>query len=119
MRDAMTGQTELVNRAVPQQPRIGRAVRRMTGRTPFGLHRRMFVCEWTLLIGVTLNASRVRAGGEPRLLEFKTAVRVMAITTAHDAFQNFVMEGRIKCRLDLAVATQAKLRVVHRQHFDG
>lgn len=43
----------------------------------------------------------------------------MAITAAHGAFQNFVMEGRIKCRLDLAVATQAKLRVVHLQHSDA
>jgi hypothetical protein len=119
MRYAMACQTQLIDGAVPQQPRIRRSVRRMTGRTPFGLHRRMFVSKWSLLVHVTLNTRGIPASCQSGLLKLKTAVRVMAITAAHGAFQNFVMEGRRKCRLDLAVTTQTKLRVIHLQHSDG
>ena len=76
----------------------------------------MFVCERTLLVCVTLNTWGIPASRQPGLFKLKTAVRVMTITAAHGAFQNFVMERRRECRLDFAVATQAKLRVVHLQH---
>jgi hypothetical protein len=91
----------------------------MTGRTAFGFYRSMFVRERPLLVHVTLNTRGIPTSCQSGLFKLKTAVRVMAITAAHGAFQNFVMEGRGKCRLDLAVATEAKLRVVHLQHFDG
>jgi hypothetical protein len=53
----------------------------------------MFVSERSLLVYMTLEARSISASCQPGLFEFKTAVRVMAITTAHGAFPNFVMEG--------------------------
>jgi hypothetical protein len=68
MRDAVASETQLIDSAEPQQPRIGRAVRCMTRRASFGLQRRMFVGKWPLLIGVTLDAGGVGASGQPGLL---------------------------------------------------
>ena len=65
---------------------------------------------------MTLNARRVRAGSQSRLLEFKSSVRVVAITTLHCPFENFVVEGHIKLRFHLAVTTEAKLRLAYLQH---
>ena len=64
---AVARQTKLRYSAGRQQPRIGRAVRRVTCAASFGLHRCMFESEWTLLIRVTLHASRIGAGCESRL----------------------------------------------------
>ena len=76
----------------------------------------MFVGEWTLLIGVTLYASCVRACCQSGLLKFKTTMRIVAITTLHRSFQNLVMEGRIKLRLHLTMTTHAQLRLPDFQH---
>jgi len=62
--NAVTGQTELWHSAGRQQARISRTVRRMTCATSFGLHRRMFESEWTLLVRVTLHAGRISAGSQ-------------------------------------------------------
>ena len=86
-------------------------MRRVTSRAPFSLQRRVLKGEWTLLISVTLNARSIRAGGEPRLLELESAMRIVAITALHCAFQNLVMERRTELRLHLAMTTQAKLRL--------
>ena len=68
MRHAMASQTELIDSAEPQQPRVGRAVRCVTRRASFGLQGRMFVGKWPLLIGVTLDAGCVGASSQPCLL---------------------------------------------------
>ena len=119
MRDAVAGQAQLIDGAVLQQTRIGRAVRCMTGRAPFGLDRSVFISEWPLFVRVAFNTSRIRTCRQPGLLEFKSPMRVMAITATHRAFQNFVMEGRREGRLHLAVATDTQLRVIRFQHSDG
>ena len=90
----------------------------MTRHTTFGFHRGVFISKRTLLVRVTFNASGISAGGQSRLLEFKTAMRVMTIDAAHRAFQDLMMEGRGERRFDFAVATEAKLRVAHFQHLD-
>ena len=77
----------------------------------------MFVGEWTLLISVAFNASRIRAGSQSGLLEFKTAMRVMAVTALHCPFENFVMEGLVKVWLCLGVATHTKLRLTDLEHM--
>ena len=91
-------------------------MRRVTSRASFGLERSMFKGERTLLIGMALNTSRVCAGSQSRLFEFKPTVRIMAITTLHCPFENFVVEGHIKLRFHLAVTTEAKLRLAYLQH---
>ena len=91
----------------------------MARRTPFVLNRSVFVSKRTLLVHMTPDARRISASGPSGLLEFKTAVRIMAIAALHRSFQNLVMEGRRELRLDLAVTTQAELRLAHLQHSDG
>ena len=65
--NAVTGQTELWHSAGRQQARISRTVRRMTRTATFCLYRRMFESEGSLLICVTLHASRVGARSQSRL----------------------------------------------------
>lgn len=111
MIDAVTGQTELRHPARDQQSRISRTMRCMTGNASFGLDRRVFIGERALLVGVTLDASGIGARGQPRLFEFKAAVRVMTIGTLHRAFENFVMERLLELMLHLGMATETELRL--------
>ena len=82
----------------------------MAGDAPIGLDRSMFVNERSLLVCVTLDASRVGAGRQSRLLEFKSAVGIVAIAALHRTFQHLVMERQIELVLSLTMTTQAKLR---------
>ena len=113
---AVAGQTKLVNGTEAQQPRISRTVRRVTCRAAFGLERRMLKSEGTLFVRVTLNAGGVCAGSQSRLFKLKATVWVMAITTLHCAFENFVMERHVELGLHLIVATDTQLRVVPSEH---
>jgi len=106
---AVTGQTELCYTARNQQSRVRRTVRRVTRDAPLGLQRRMLENKRSLLVCVTLDASRVGAGRQSRLLELETAVRVVAITTLHRAFQHFVMERQVELVLGLAMTIETKL----------
>ena len=118
MSHAVTGQTELIDCAESQQPRISRAVWCMAGHAAFSFQRRMFISEWPLFVCMTLNASCIAARGQARLFKFETAVRVMAIAATHRAFHDFVVEGHRERRFHFAVATEAKLWVAHFQQFD-
>lgn len=119
MSHAVARQAELIYRAIPQQSRICRTVRRMASRAAFGLHGRVLERERPLFVDVALDTSRISARRQPRLLQLKSAMRVVTVAATHAAFQNLVMEGRGKCRLDLAVATHTKLRIVRFQHANG
>src|SRR5688572_18035559 len=90
--DAVACQTKLRYTAGRQQAGISRTVRRVTCAASFCLYRRMFESEWTLLVRVTLHASRVGAGSQSRLFQFKTAMWIVTITALHSAFENLVME---------------------------
>jgi hypothetical protein len=85
----------------------------MTRHATFSLHRSVFIGKRPLLIHVTFNARRVSAGGQSRLLKFKTAVRIMAIAALHRPFEDLVMEGLGEIRLSFTMATHAKLRLAH------
>ena len=92
-------------------------MRCVTGDTAFGLDRRMFVDKRTLLVCVTLDAGGVRAGGEPRLLELKTAVRIVAIAAFQRAFKHLVMERQLELVLGLAMTTHTELRFARPEQF--
>jgi len=109
MRDAVTRQTELCHATRYQQTWVRRTVRRMTGDAPVGLNRRMFINKRALLVCVTLDASGIGSDGKSGLLEFKTAVRIVAIAALHRPFQNLVMEGQIELVLGFTVATETEL----------
>ena len=113
---AVASQTKLIDRAVTKQTRICRTVRRVASRASFSFYWRMFVSERTLFVGVTLNATCVRACCQPGLLQFKATVRIMAIAALYGAFKNFVMERLGEVRFDFAVTAHAKLWLAHLQN---
>ena len=118
VRYTVARQAELRDSTKPQQPRVRRAMRSVTSRTAFSLERRMFVREWTLLVRVTFNASRIGAGGEPRLLQLKAAVRVVAVAALHHSFKNFMVKRLVEVRLRFLMTTHAELRLVELQHVN-
>lgn len=109
MSRTVTRQTKLCYATRDQQTRIRRTVRRMTRDATVRLDRRVLVNKRSLLVCVTLDARCVGAGRESRLLELKTAVRIVAITALHRAFQHFVMERQLELMLRFAVATHTEL----------
>ena len=93
-------------------------MRRVTSRAAFSLQGRMFEGKWSLLVRVTFNARRIRAGRESRLFEFKTAVRIVAIAALHRAFENLVVKRLGKVWLRFTVTTHAKLRLARLQQMN-
>ena len=106
---AVTSQTELRHATRNQQARVRRTVWRVTGNTSIRLDRSMLVHKRSLLISVTLDASRVGAGRESGLFELETAVRIVAIAALHCAFQDLVMERQVELVLRLSMTTETKL----------
>ena len=76
---------------------------------PFGFDWGMLVDKGALFVRVTLDTSCIDARCQPRLLEFKSAVRVVAITALHRAFEHLVVERQVELVLCLAMTTQAEL----------
>lgn len=79
----------------------------------------MLVGKWTLLVRVTLDATCISAGRQPGLLEFESTVWIVTVTATHKPFHHFVVKWSGERRLDLAMAIDTELRVVHLQHPDG
>ena len=117
VRHAMACQTELTDAARNQQARIGRTVWCVTGDAPFSLNRSMFVNKRTLLVYVTLEASRIDARCEARLFKFKPSVRIVAVAALHRPFQHLVMEWQLKLVFGLAMAAQAELGFTGPEQF--
>ena len=84
-------------------------MRRVAGRASFSLERRVFVSEWSLLIGMTLYARCVCARRQPGLFELEAAVRIVTIAALHRAFENLVMKGLVEVGLNFVMATDAEL----------
>ena len=64
---AVTRQTEVIHSTELQHPRISGTVRNVTRDATVGLDGRMFEREWTLLVGVALDAGGVSPNRQPRL----------------------------------------------------
>jgi hypothetical protein len=94
-------------------------VRRVTCNAAFGLQRSMFVCERTLLISVALNAGRVCACSQSRLLQFEASVRIVTVAALHHAFEHLMMKWLGKIRLHLAVTAHAELGLSYFQHIQS
>ena len=84
-------------------------MRRVTRDAAVGLYGSVLVNKRSLLVRMTLDARCVGARRESCLLEFETAMRIVAVTALHRAFQNLVMEGQIELMFCLTVATETKL----------
>ena len=93
-------------------------MRRVTGRAAFSLQRRVFERKGALLVRMTLDASGIGAGGEPGLLQFKAAVRVVAVAALHHSFKNFMVKRLVEIWLRFLMATHAELRFAGFQHVN-
>ena len=93
-------------------------MRCVTGDAAFCLDRRMLVNKRTLLVDVALYTGGVGPRGQARLLEFKTAMRIVAVAALHGAFEHLVMERQIELVLRLAVAVQTELRLAVPKQLD-
>jgi len=91
-------------------------VRNVTSRAALCLDGSVFKNERPLFVGVAFYAGGISAGGQSRLFQLKTAVRVVAIATLHRAFKHFVMKRRVELMFDFRMAAQTKLRIIHLQH---
>ena len=109
---AVTSQAKLRHPACRQQSRIRGPVRRVTRNTAFSLHRRVFKRERTLLIRVTLHASRIDARSESGLFKLESAMWVMAVAALHRAFKHLVVKRQIELVLDLCMTAQTKLWLI-------
>jgi hypothetical protein len=76
----------------------------------------MFEYERALLVAVALDARGVGPDGELRLFLLEASVWIMAVTTAHRSFENFVMKRLTELRLGFGVTRHAKLRLVRAEH---
>ena len=91
----------------------------MAGRATFRLDRSVFKGERTLLVRMAFNTSRISTGRQPGLFEFEPSMRIVAITAAHGALENFMMERRRERGFYFGVTTHTKLRVVRSQHSNS
>ena len=66
--NAVARQAQVIYRAEPQHSRIRGSVRHVTCDAAVGLNRSVFEGEWTLLVGVALDACGVSPNSQPRLL---------------------------------------------------
>ena len=105
----MALQADEANVGAGQHPRVGRAMRFVTGLAAFKPHRRMFEREWPPLVAVALEAPRLigREGLEHGWTD--TAVRIVTIHAAHRAFRELVMEGPLELGPLIQVTAGAKL----------
>lgn len=67
-------------------------MRRVTCDAAFLFYGSVFISKRSLLISMALDAGGIRAGGQPGLFQFKTAMRIVTITALHGAFENLVVE---------------------------
>lgn len=111
----------------PKQPRIGRAVRRVTGLAAFHAHGRMLEREWSAFIGMALQTSlfihqlltdhRGPRRHAPR--RRGRAMRIMAIAASHESFIHAVLERHGELRADIGMAAVTELRLAFRQQEFG
>ena len=110
-RQSVALQAQQIDLADAQQARIRRAVRSVAAHATLGLHRQVLENEWSLLLGVTLEAHLVllRAGTE--LFRAETPVWVMTVRTLHQALIHPVPERPAEFRFFFRVAAVTKLRL--------
>src|ERR1051326_526419 len=107
----MAFKAEQVNVAPAQQPRIGRAVRRVASYAALCFFRRMLKGEGASFVGVTVETKLVLGSRGAQLVCQKPAMRIVAIAAADQAFIYFVMERLGKIWLHIEMAGVAKLRL--------
>ena len=92
-------------------------MRRVATAAAFRLDRLVFVDEWPLLVGMTLETRRIAVGLGTRLPQQPGAVDVMAILTFHKPFIHAVMKRLGKIRLGSHMASVTELRLALDQQF--
>ena len=108
---AMAFKAKLSYRTSLQHFRVRGTMRRVARRTSFNLKRCVFVNEWTLFVGMALNACGVATYGQPGLLCFKAAVSVVAIAAVHRPLKYLVMERFHELGFGFVMTRHTQLRL--------
>src|SRR5215472_17254152 len=100
----MAFQAKQVHVAAPQQPRIGRSMRRMASNATLGLDRSMLKGKRNGLVCVTIKAKLVLRGCGPQLVGQESTVRVVAVAACHLTFIHLVVIRLGEIRFDVEMA---------------
>ena len=93
-------------------------MRHVTSDAAVRLHGCVLESKWTLLVGMALNARRVSADRQPRLLQLKTTVRVVTVAAAHRALEHLVVGRHRELMFHLGVTAQTELWFTNLQQLD-
>ena len=107
----MALQAKGVHVAHIQQAGIGRAVWRMAGRAALGLDHWMLIGEGSGFLTVAVGADHILIGGCLQLRLLEGAMRVMAVSAAHQPLIDLVVKRLRKRRFDIGMAGVAELRL--------
>ena len=88
----------------------------MAGGAALQLQRAVFEHEGPLFVGMTFDARGIGPDREPRLFQFKPAVRVVAVAAVHCAFHDLVAEGLVELGLHFRMAGHAKPGFARSEH---
>src|SRR5215467_4842644 len=89
----------------------------MTTAAPFGLYRHVFVDEWTLLIGMALDAGSVAVRHGAHLAKSGGAMNVVTVGTLNQSFVYTMVIGLEKVSLRGRVAPVAEFRLLFGQQM--
>jgi hypothetical protein len=108
---AMALVAQLIDIGHVQQSSVLRSMRCVAGEASFCPYGGVLVDEGSTRLCMALGADRILIRGQLDIVVLERAVRIMAVAALDYAFIHLVMEGHVKRRLDVCVASKAKGRL--------
>jgi hypothetical protein len=102
---------QLVDVGYVQQSSVLRAVWCVAGHASFGSYSSVLVDKGSARLCMALRADGILISRRLDVVVSECSMCVMAVAALHDAFIHLVVEGHVKCRLDLCMAPKAKSRL--------
>jgi hypothetical protein len=101
-----------------EQPRVGRAVRRVTGNAPLGLHYWVLIRKRAGSFRMAFHADDTLISGGAKLLLLECSVGIVAVAALNQALVYLVMEGLIEVGPNVCVARVAQHGLRHLEHVE-
>src|SRR5215471_7507489 len=107
----MTLETQQIDIAAAQQPRIRRSMRRMASDAPFDFHRSMLEREWAGLVGMAIEAELILRCSRAELLRQETAMLIVAVAAGQESLIHTMVKRPRKVGLHVQMTFVAELRL--------
>jgi hypothetical protein len=119
-RQRMTLETQQIDIAATQQPRIRRSMRRMASDAPFDFHRRVLERERTGLVGMAIEAELILRGGRAELLRQETAMLIVAVAARQQSLVHTMMKRprKVGLHVQMTLVTELRLRGLQKIPLD-